>query len=47
MNVRPDGYVGSMKKWDLDGPHDPLELGKEAAAWLDGYYAGFLAVPPS
>lgn len=44
MNVRPDGYVGSMKKWDLGGAEDPLALGQDAAAWLDGYFRGFLAV---
>jgi phenol 2-monooxygenase (NADPH) len=35
VNVRPDGYVGSMGRWDP---------GQEAAAeaWLDDYYGGFL-----
>lgn len=47
MNVRPDGYVGSMKKWNLEGVEDPLEMGKEAAAWLDGYFGRFLAVSGS
>lgn len=47
MNVRPDGYVGSMKKWNLEGAQDPLEVGKEAAAWLDGYFGRFLAVSGS
>lgn len=47
MNVRPDGYVGSLKKWSLDDPQDPLQVGKEAAAWLDGYFGAFLAVPGS
>lgn len=47
MNVRPDGYVGSLKKWSLESSIDPLEVGREAAAWLDGYYGGFLALPGS
>lgn len=45
MNVRPDGYVGSLKKWNLGGANDPLEVGKEASAWLNEYFGGFLAVP--
>ncbi|CAN8096181.1 unnamed protein product [Discula destructiva] len=47
MNVRPDGYVGSLSKWNIDDSHDPLEVGKTAAAWLDRYFGGFLAVPGS
>ncbi len=40
-NVRPDGYVGSVGRWDasLD------ESGMAAAKWLDDYYRGFLKVP--
>jgi phenol 2-monooxygenase len=38
VNVRPDGYVGSIGRWNavLDG------AGGEAVSWLDGYYGGFL-----
>lgn len=41
MNVRPDGYVGSIGRWDstLD------DSGEKAAAWLDDYYSGFLQIP--
>lgn len=41
VNVRPDGYVGSVGRWDssLD------ESGIEAAKWLDNYYSGFMKVP--
>lgn len=40
VNVRPDGYVGSMKKFDImdkDGASN-------AAQWLADYYSGFLQV---
>lgn len=47
MNVRPDGYVGSLKRWRLNDSEDPLDMAKEAAAWLDGYFGGFLTVPGS
>ncbi|KGQ11766.1 Phenol 2-monooxygenase [Beauveria bassiana D1-5] len=41
INVRPDGYVGSIGRWDagLD------ESGANAAKWLDDYYGGFLKLP--
>lgn len=48
LNVRPDGYVGSVKKWSLDtesSQKPPEEVGREAAAWLEGYFDKFLAVP--
>lgn len=48
MNVRPDGYVGSVRKWRLvpsDKTRTPEDLGKEAAEWLDEYFGSFLAVP--
>lgn len=38
MNVRPDGYVGSVGRWK-DGSEGS---GVEAGRWLDGYYGGFL-----
>lgn len=41
VTVRPDGYVGSIGRWDagLD------ESGANAAQWLDDYYGGFLKLP--
>lgn len=41
ITVRPDGYVGSVRRWDagLD------ESGANAAKWLDQYYGGFLKLP--
>ncbi|KAI3330761.1 FAD binding domain-containing protein [Ustulina deusta] len=41
VNVRPDGYVGSIKRWDVSGQ----TTGEEAARWLDEYYGNFLDVP--
>ncbi|KAJ8120889.1 hypothetical protein O1611_g10245 [Lasiodiplodia mahajangana] len=38
INVRPDGYVGSIKRWDVTGQG----TGEAAARWLDEYYGGFL-----
>ncbi|KAF2705078.1 hypothetical protein K504DRAFT_440928 [Pleomassaria siparia CBS 279.74] len=38
LNVRPDGYVGTLKKW-ADGSR---ESGVEAVKWMDGYYSQFL-----
>ena len=35
LNVRPDGYVGSIGRFHKD-------QGEEAVRWLDGYYGGFL-----
>lgn len=40
VNVRPDGYVGSMKRFDITGK----QAASEAAQWLDDYYSGFLQV---
>ncbi|KAH7256910.1 FAD binding domain-containing protein [Fusarium tricinctum] len=41
VNVRPDGYVGSIGRWDsgID------ESGVQAARWLDEYYDGFMQLP--
>ncbi|KAK5990645.1 Phenol hydroxylase [Cladobotryum mycophilum] len=41
INVRPDGYVGSLSRWDV---HDD-EAGYSAATWLSTYYSGFLQLP--
>lgn len=41
VNVRPDGYVGSIRVWDLTD----LDSGLDAAEWLNSYYGGFLQVP--
>ncbi|KAI0869919.1 FAD binding domain-containing protein [Hypoxylon argillaceum] len=41
VNVRPDGYVGSIKRWDVTGQN----VGEAAARWLDEYYDGFLEAP--
>ncbi|KKA26740.1 hypothetical protein TD95_000883 [Thielaviopsis punctulata] len=43
VNVRPDGYVGSIGRWDSSVEN----TGQEAAKWLDSYYDGFLQVPQS
>ncbi|KAJ2907039.1 putative monooxygenase [Zalerion maritima] len=43
VNVRPDGYVGSIGRWDSSVD----ESGEEAAKWLDNYYDQFLQVPPA
>ncbi|CAI4216501.1 unnamed protein product [Parascedosporium putredinis] len=37
VNVRPDGYVGSVGRWDTSMD----DSGEEAAKWLDAYYEGF------
>lgn len=37
VNVRPDGYIGSIGTWRVDST-----TGEEAGKWLEGYYAGFL-----
>lgn len=39
LNVRPDGYVGSLRQWNNSG----VDQAAEAAQWLEGYYGGFLA----
>lgn len=36
--VRPDGYVGTLKRWD----HGLQGNGQEAGIWIDDYFAGFL-----
>ncbi|POR33233.1 Phenol 2-monooxygenase [Tolypocladium paradoxum] len=43
INVRPDGYVGSVGRWDSNVD----DSGVDAARWLDEYYAGFMQIPPS
>jgi phenol 2-monooxygenase len=43
VNVRPDGYVGSIGRWDSSVD----DAGEDAARWLDRYYDRFLQVPPS
>jgi hypothetical protein len=35
VNVRPDGYVGSIERWSESE-------GSQCALWLDKYYGGFL-----
>lgn len=37
VNVRPDGYVGSIGRFDTSGGDSG-----EACMWLDSYYGGFL-----
>ncbi|KAH8884478.1 hypothetical protein GQ53DRAFT_752089 [Thozetella sp. PMI_491] len=41
VNVRPDGYVGSVGRWDSSVD----DSGEEAAKWLDLYYDRFLQLP--
>lgn len=41
VNVRPDGYVGSIRRWHIA----ERTSGEAAARWLDDYYGGFLEVP--
>lgn len=41
VNVRPDGYVGSIGRWDSSVD----DSGEEAAKWLDTYYDRFMQVP--
>ncbi|KAL2023182.1 hypothetical protein VTK56DRAFT_3305 [Thermocarpiscus australiensis] len=43
VNVRPDGYVGSLGRWDSTVD----DAGEDAARWLDSYYDRFLKVPAS
>ncbi|KAK2602881.1 hypothetical protein N8I77_009383 [Diaporthe amygdali] len=48
VNVRPDGYVGAVRRWDMTPggvADDAVETGREAARWLDAYFDGFLQVP--
>ncbi|KAF9877016.1 FAD binding domain-containing protein [Colletotrichum karsti] len=39
--VRPDGYVGSIGRWNTT----ESTAGQTAAQWLDDYFGGFLQVP--
>ena len=41
LNVRPDGYVGSVNRWDTAVD----DAGVDAARWLDDYYSGFMQLP--
>ncbi|RDA91738.1 hypothetical protein CP533_4755 [Ophiocordyceps camponoti-saundersi (nom. inval.)] len=41
VNVRPDGYVGSLARWDSSVD----DAGERAARWLDEYYGGFMRLP--
>ncbi|KFA46536.1 hypothetical protein S40293_09184 [Stachybotrys chartarum IBT 40293] len=41
VNVRPDGYVGSVGRWESSVDN----AGVEAAKWLDTYYEGFMQIP--
>ncbi|RCI14584.1 hypothetical protein L249_6811 [Ophiocordyceps polyrhachis-furcata BCC 54312] len=41
VNVRPDGYVGSLARWDSSID----DAGERAARWLDEYYGGFMRLP--
>lgn len=52
LNVRPDGYVGSLKTWEVtttgteqEQQHSAAQMGADAAQWLQEYFARFLAVP--
>lgn len=38
--VRPDGYVGSITRWDAGAQED----GQQASMWLDDYFEAFLQV---
>lgn len=40
MNIRPDGYVGSIKKFDVTDK----DAAFKAVRFLDNYYSGFLQV---
>ncbi|KAL1959971.1 hypothetical protein VTO42DRAFT_639 [Malbranchea cinnamomea] len=42
-NVRPDGYVGNIGRWEGIGDVSRgTSLGRQAAEWLDEYYQKFL-----
>jgi phenol 2-monooxygenase (NADPH) len=41
VNVRPDGYVGSVGRWESSVDNS----GVEAAKWLDAYYQRFMKLP--
>jgi phenol 2-monooxygenase len=38
VNVRPDGYVGTVRRW-ADGSR---ESGQSAVVWMDNYYSKFM-----
>ncbi|KAF2465103.1 FAD monooxygenase-like protein [Lindgomyces ingoldianus] len=38
LNVRPDGYVGTLRRW----PNGSRESGLSAVRWMDEYYEQFL-----
>jgi hypothetical protein len=38
LNVRPDGYVGTIKRWATGS----RENGMDAVRWMDDYYESFL-----
>lgn len=38
VNVRPDGYVGSLRRFKAEG----VDNGDEVVKWLEEYYGGFL-----
>ena len=38
LNVRPDGYVGCLRRW----PGASKAEGVEAVKWMDEYYRGFM-----
>lgn len=41
VSVRPDGYVGSLGRWDSSVD----DAGEDAAKWLDSYFDRFLQIP--
>lgn len=41
INVRPDGYVGSIGRWNPDAQADAAE---HAASWVSEYYTSFLNI---
>lgn len=41
LNVRPDGYVGSLKTFCMSGDGSE-DVGPEVAKWLEDYYSKFL-----
>ncbi|EME43065.1 hypothetical protein DOTSEDRAFT_72452 [Dothistroma septosporum NZE10] len=41
INVRPDGYVGSLGRWDTERQPDVAD---EAASWVQEYYTSFLSI---
>ena len=41
INVRPDGYVGGIGRWDTDAQGGAAE---DAASWVSKYYTSFLRI---